>query len=187
MEMEPHAPTVNAAESPPRPARRRAGGIPLVPALLLAAALGLPGCSLFEAPIVQRGHRVSSELIQDIKTGVHTRADVQSLIGSPTSVSTFGSENWYYISSKTRQRPARELSVSDQETVSVAFDNAGVVREVRVLTEADMKPVEMVSRTTPSPGNERTLLQSLFGNIGRFGPAATGAAAGASTGSPGGL
>jgi hypothetical protein len=27
-----------------------------------------------------------------------------------------------------------------------------------------------VRRITPSPGNERTLLQQLFGNIGRVGP-----------------
>ena len=33
-----------------------------------------------------------------------------------------------------------------------------------------MPRVTMVSRETPTPGNERTLLQALFGNIGRFGP-----------------
>jgi outer membrane protein assembly factor BamE (lipoprotein component of BamABCDE complex) len=186
-EMEPHPATVNARGGGRRGGsarRRRAGatGSAIAALVVASSALALAGCSLFEAPVIQRGHRVSSDLIQDIKTGVHTRSDVQSLIGSPTSVSTFGVENWYYISSKTRQRPARALAVSDQETVAVEFDGAGVVRDVRVLTENDMRPVDMVSRTTPSPGTERTLLQALFGNIGRFGPAATGAAPAAPTG-----
>lgn len=161
--------------------RHGARGAAALLAMLLSAA-SLPGCSLFESPQVQRGHRVSADLIQDIKTGVHTRADVQALIGSPTSVSTFGVENWYYISAKTRQRPIRTLQIYDQETVAVSFDSAGVVQEVRVLTAEDMRPIEMVSRTTPSPGTERSLLQELFGNIGRFGPGATGAQSGAATG-----
>jgi hypothetical protein len=33
----------------------------------------------------------------------------------------------------------------------------------------------MVSRETPVPGNERTFLQALFGNVGRFGAGALGA------------
>ncbi len=152
-------PTVNAA--------RRA-------ALALAALLLLPGCSLFEAPVVQRGHRVTQDLLQDITPGVHTRADVQALLGSPTTRNSFGEESWFYISSKTRQRPGRSLQVRDQRTVAVDFDQNGVVRQVRVLTEADARPVVMVSRETPTPGTDRTLLQELFGNIGRFGPAPVG-------------
>jgi outer membrane protein assembly factor BamE (lipoprotein component of BamABCDE complex) len=178
--MDPQRPPVNACL--PRP-RRRLGGLVLALAAMVAV---LPGCSIFEAPIIQRGHRVSSDMIADIKTGVHTRSDVQALIGSPTTVSTFGNENWYYISSKTRQRPGRALAVTDQETVAVEFDGGGVVREVKVLTEGDMRQVQMVSRETPSPGTERTFLQALFGNIGRFGPAATGAQQGSATGAAGG-
>jgi len=139
-------------------------------ALVLAALLLLPGCSIFEAPIIQRGHRVSEDQLKDITPGVHTRADVQALLGSPTATSTFGSESWYYISSKTRQRPGRELLVTDQETVAVEFDDHGVVRQVQVLTDKDARPVQMVERETPSPGTEQTLLQALFGNVGRFSP-----------------
>ena len=41
---------------------------------------------------------------------------------------------------------------------------------MRQIGQGDMPRVTMVSRETPTPGNERTLLQALFGNIGRFGP-----------------
>ena len=35
-------------------------------------------------------------------------------------------------------------------------------------------PVEIVSRTTPSPGNDVSFLQQLLGNVGRFNPGGPG-------------
>jgi outer membrane protein assembly factor BamE (lipoprotein component of BamABCDE complex) len=132
----------------------------------------LPGCSLFEAPNIQRGNRVSADQLSSIVPGVQTRQDVQALLGSPTQTSTFGDPVWYYISSVTRQRPGRQFAVSDQQTVVVEFDTAGVVQRVRTLGEEDSRQVAMTARETPTPGNERTLLQALFGNVGRIGPGA---------------
>jgi outer membrane protein assembly factor BamE (lipoprotein component of BamABCDE complex) len=158
---------VNAA--PPAAPRRR-GARPALPlALTLALALALPGCGIFASPVIDRGHRVSEEQLKDITPGVHTRADVQAMLGSPSASSTFGDRNWFYISSRTRTRPMRTQGVSDPETVVIEFDDRNVVRQVRVIREPDMPTVTMVARETPTPGNDRTLLQALFGNIGRFG------------------
>lgn len=142
-------------------------------ALVLAMLLVGQGCSVFRSPVIARGNRPSEEQIKDISVGVHTRADVQALLGSPTSASAFGDQSWYYISAQTRVRPMQHLGISNPETVAVDFDERGVVTGVRVLREADMVPVRMVSRETPSPGNERTLMQALFGNVGRIGPTPT--------------
>jgi len=139
----------------------------------LAAMLLVGGCSTFRSPEVQRGHRVSEELLRDLTPGVQSKADVQALLGSPTQTSTFTDNQWIYISSRTRLRPGRELMVTEQQTVVVEFDGRGLVREVRTLTEADGRPVTMVARETPTPGNDRTLLQALFGNIGRVGAGST--------------
>ena len=48
------------------------------------------------------------------------------------------------------------------------FDQGGVLRDVKTLDKDDSRPVEVVSRTTPSPGSEASFFQQLFGNIGRF-------------------
>ena len=149
-------------------------------ALLLAALLALPGCSFFQAPTVQRGNRVTEEQLKEITPGVQTRQDVQALLGSPTQASTFGDSTWYYISARTRQRPARALSLTDQQTVVISFDAKGVVQGIRRVGEEDMRTVPVVSRETPTPGNDRTLLQALFGNVGRFGPGASSLPGGAS-------
>ncbi|MDB5374247.1 MAG: cell envelope protein SmpA [Belnapia sp.] len=138
----------------------------------LACGLLLGGCSVFQAPTVQRGNRVTEDQLREITPGVQTRQDVQALLGSPTQASTFGDPVWYYISSRTRQRPAQELSVTDQQTVVVEFDQNGVVTKIRTLGEEDGRRVAVVTRETPTPGNDRTLLQALFGNVGRIGPGA---------------
>ncbi|MDN3564261.1 outer membrane protein assembly factor BamE [Paeniroseomonas aquatica] len=159
-----------------RPADRRLG-LALAGGLLLLA-----GCSVFDAPVIQRGNRLTEDQLKEITPGVQTRTDVQALLGSPTQSSTFGDPVWYYISSRTRTRPGRELSVTDQQTVVVEFDPRGVVTRVRTLGDEDGRPVAVVARETPTPGNDRTLLQALFGNVGRIGP---GASIPTSPGAPG--
>ena len=146
---------------------------PLAVAVLVSLSLG--ACGFFDAPVVQRGNRVTTDQLREVTPGVQTKADVRAALGSPTQTGMFGDDEWYYISSTTRQRPARQSVVSDRQTVVVEFDRAGVVRRVRVLGEDDTRDVEMVSRETPVPGNERTFLQALFGNVGRFGAGALGA------------
>ena len=156
---------VNAGRAAPAGRRPCAAGA-LV--LALATLLAVPACGLFQAPVIARGNRPTEAQIKDISVGVHTRDDIQAMLGSPTSSSAFGDQNWYYISARTRLRPMRHFGISDPETV---------------LGEADMQDVRMVSRETPSPGNERTLTQALFGNIGRVGTGALGAEQGPGAGS----
>lgn len=152
---------------------------------LLAAAL-LGGCgwitdSLGPAP-VQRGNRVDAERLTQITPGVQTRTDVEALLGSPTARGTFDEDNWYYISSRTRLQPARFLEVEDRRVVAISFNRQGVVSGVRELGEADGRNVAVVRRETPVPGNERTLLQALFGNLGRPGTGTAGPSNPANTG-----
>jgi len=144
-------------------------------AALVAAALLAPlgGCSVFGAPEEMRGNRVDEEMLKEITPGVASRADVTAVLGSPSATGTFDQREWYYISSVTHIRPARTPGVENQRVVVVRFNEAGIVEGIDRKGEADMRNVSVVERTTPVPGNERSLLQALFGNIGRFGPAPT--------------
>ncbi len=139
--------------------------------LILVGLLG--GCDWINDRIgpapVERGNRVDPEKLAQISPGVQTRADVEALLGSPTARGTFDEDNWYYISSRTRIAPGRFLEVEDRRVVAISFNRQGVVSGIRELGQADGRNVQMVSRETPVPGTERTLLQALFGSIGRPG------------------
>ncbi|MGG5808176.1 outer membrane protein assembly factor BamE [Falsiroseomonas sp. CW058] len=130
----------------------------------------LPGTDLFDSPRVMRGHAVDAEDLAQVTVGVSSRSDVASLLGSPTATGTFDEDSWYYISAVTRQRPGRALAIDDQQVVAIRFDARGTVTEVRRLGPEAGQQVRFVQRETASPGTERTLLQQLFGNIGRLGP-----------------
>jgi outer membrane protein assembly factor BamE (lipoprotein component of BamABCDE complex) len=153
----------------------------LLPGLAVLTVL-LSGCSVFEAPPVMRGNRADPELLAQLSPGVQTKADVRALLGSPSATGTFDDSEWYYISSVTRIRPAQNPGVENQRVVAMQFDNQGVLRGVRELGEKDMKDVSVVDRTTPVPGTDRTLLQALFGNIGRVGAGGLGGGADAGPG-----
>ncbi|PZW50985.1 Beta-barrel assembly machine subunit BamE [Humitalea rosea] len=160
------------------PPRLPARAVVLMVALLATAAL--PGCgagSPFGSPLQVRGHQVDAEQIREVVVGTHTKADVQAILGSPTATGTFDDNQWYYISGQTRLQPLRTLSLEDQRVVVVRFDDRGVAREVSELDRAAGRDVQIVERQTPVPGTDRTLLQQLFGNLGRLGPGVPGQSA----------
>jgi outer membrane protein assembly factor BamE (lipoprotein component of BamABCDE complex) len=78
------------------------------------------------------------------------------------------------MSAVTRQRPGRTLSVEDQRVVAITFSQAGIVQDIKRVGMEEGRDVAVVNRVTPSPGNDRTVLQQLFGNLGRLAPGVGG-------------
>ncbi|TQF84868.1 outer membrane protein assembly factor BamE [Elioraea sp. Yellowstone] len=153
---------------PDREFRRTMRVIRFQRALALAALLG--GCSLLEPTVDARGHRVEDYQLAEIVPGVQTKADIAALLGTPSTTAPFGDDAWYYVSSTTRSRVGSMPAVDRQTVVAIRFDERGVVQKVETLGLEDAQPVTPVARVTPTPGNDRNLLQMLFGNIGRFSP-----------------
>ena len=114
----------------------------------------------------------------------HTRDKVSEILGSPSSVATFGEETWYYIARQTGTFAFYEPEVLDQQVIAVAFDEAGMVKSVHTYGMEDAQEIAPIARFTPTGGRELTLLEQIFGNLGRF-PVGKGARAqGAITPSP---
>ena len=135
--------------------------------LLTASALAalLVAC----APnITQRGNLPDPELLSRIQPGSQTRTQVADILGSPSSIATFGEEVWYYISSQTETLAFFEPEILDQKVIAIAFDDAGRVKTIRTYGLEDAQAIDPVSRTTPTGGREFTIIEQLFGNLGRF-------------------
>lgn len=149
--------------------------LPLTPLLapLLAGSLALlplAACSVFQSPKQMRGMHVDTEELKQLVPGTTTRADVTSLLGSPTAHATFDDNTWIYIGQTTRPRIGRIEGVVSQDVVALTFDQNGVLRTVKHLNEDNSQNVAMVGRSTPSPGSSASFLQQLLGNIGRYSP-----------------
>ena len=137
-----------------------------LPALALSATcLGLMACG---TGIQVRGNLPEPEDVAVIEPGVHSRQDIVDLLGSPSTVSTFQDRKWYYIGQKTQQFAFSRPEVLDRSVLVVTFDDAGYVDQTISYTLADGKQVQPVERITPTEGKDLTILQQLFGNLGRF-------------------
>ncbi len=140
-----------------------------------ALVLALGACSVPEFMSFDpqtRGNMVDAEQLKELVPGTSSRADVTSLLGSPTAKATFDDNTWIYIAEITRPVIGGTLEVDHQHVVVVSFNQAGIVRNIETKTKADAKPVQVVSRTTPSPGSDASILQQLLGNVGKFSPVA---------------
>lgn len=138
--------------------------------LALAAvvvALGLGACGVRTNT---QGNMVDPELLKQVKPGSLTKEQVQTLLGTPSSVSTFDQTTWYYIGKQTQTIAFLDPSVLDQKVVAIEFDNKGVVKAIHQYGEADGKDVDIVSRTTPTRGKSigvfDQLWQALIDQIG---------------------
>lgn len=115
-----------------------------------------------------RGNLPEPELLAKISPGVQSREDVASLLGSPSTISTFQDDKWYYIGQKTTQFAFFAPEVLERKVVQISFDPTGIVAESKVYTLEDGQEIDPVDRITPTEGRELTILQQLLGNVGKF-------------------
>ena len=115
-----------------------------------------------------RGYVPTEETINKLKTGVDNKRKVVRLVGSPTSVSTFESGTWYYVSRRSQQLAFFEEELLDQEVVAIDLDKNGLVKGLRRYAMDDARNIIPVGHKTISHGREMGIMEQLFGNLGRF-------------------
>ncbi len=133
--------------------------------LLPLFALALSAC---EPRLDTHGFMPNSELVSQIQTGEQDKFEVVEVLGSPSSLATFDDDIWYYITQQSRTFAFFKPEIIDQQVLVVRFDEADVVSEINRYTIEDGLIVDPVTRETPTAGKELSILQQLFGNIGRF-------------------
>lgn len=121
------------------------------------------------SPVVTvHGNSVDDTRVGELVPGTHTREDVSMILGSPSSVSLFGKETWFYIGDQQETLAFLEPEVVDRRVVTCRFNDDGVLESVESFGIERGKKVDIVDRTTPTRGNEMTILEQFMGNIGRF-------------------
>lgn len=133
-------------------------------ATLFVALLALSACTPVTA---NRGNMLEDYQMQEVQPGLDTRDDVIRKIGSPTTVSPFDNNTWYYLGQKTEKRGILDSKVVNERIVMVTFAEDGFVQAVKERKEG-REDVTLVERETPTEGNEMTIMQQMMGNLGKF-------------------
>lgn len=137
----------------------------LLIALLGFSALALGGCA---KDINARGNLPPEEAFTQLEPGQQTRQDVQLILGTPSTTSSFGPETWYYISALTTQYAFYSVEEIERDVYALSFDERGILQEVKTYGLDDGEDIQVVERETPTMGREFSLIEQLIGNLGRF-------------------
>jgi len=136
---------------------------------LLIAAFSAAALTAACAPVIgQNGFQAIDAKPTDIVAGTDTKQTVLARLGTPSTTSTFESDNiWYYISQVTEKYTYNQAQVTQRSVTEITFNEGGQVAEVRTLGLDDGQRLAMNSRETPTRGRQLTILEQLLGNVGR--------------------
>ena len=133
--------------------------------VLFAVALGLSAC---ESRLNTRGNLLDPERIADIRPGELSRDEVAEILGSPSSITPFGSDTWYYISQRTETFAFFSPKIIERQILVISFNKDGKVAKVDTLGLEQGQLINPIERTTPTHGNKLTVIEQMIGNLGRF-------------------
>lgn len=136
----------------------------LVAALLLSTAVA---CTPIRST---HGFQVVEAKPADVVVGTDTKSTVTERLGSPSVVSTFEPNVWFYVSQGMARVAFYKPKPTEREVVAITFDEA--TEKVTAVEKIDLtqgKVLEYAKRETPTRGRELTVLEQLLGTVGRAG------------------
>ena len=135
---------------------------PVTAACAIVLALALAGCT---GETFQRGYVLPEGALEQIPLGA-SQEQVLLVLGTPSTVATVSGEAFYYISQKA-DRPISfmQAKVTDQRVIAVYFDQGRKVRRVAEYGMKDGHVFDFVSQTTPTGGNDLSVITTMIHNI----------------------
>jgi outer membrane protein assembly factor BamE (lipoprotein component of BamABCDE complex) len=140
----------------------RSQGRTVTAACAIALAFALAGCT---GETFQRGYVMPEGALEQIPLGA-SQEQVLLVLGTPSTVATVSGEAFYYISQKA-DRPISfmQAKVTDQRVIAVYFDQGRKVRRVAEYGMKDGHVFDFVSQTTPTGGNDLSVVTTMIHNI----------------------
>jgi outer membrane protein assembly factor BamE (lipoprotein component of BamABCDE complex) len=139
---------------------------PVLCALAASAAL-VQGCAPISA---YHGFQVVDAKPADMKVGEDTKSTVLSRLGSPSSVSTFDPNIWFYISQVSEHEAFYKAKTIRRDIVAVSFSKEDdKVAKIDTLSLKDGRVIAFNGRETPTRGRSLSVLEQIIGTLGQGG------------------
>lgn len=136
--------------------------------LIGVVSVALGAC---EPRVSLRGNDPLDSRMDAVNVGVSTKRDVAQAIGTPSTVSTFDDNVWYYMSQRRESWAFYDDEVVEHQVLAFRFDEGGVLREIEEFDETALTEVNFRDRETPTTGRQMSIMEQLFGNLGNVGGA----------------
>jgi outer membrane protein assembly factor BamE (lipoprotein component of BamABCDE complex) len=138
-------------------------------ALLVAAPLGLTSACSVGTQVTRHGYIADDGALDQIQLG-SSKEQVRLVMGTPSTTATMGNEVYFYLSETKKTQLFLEPEVIDRRVLTFYFDDDDRLTRIANYGIEDGKVIDLISRKTPSRGDELTALRQIFGNIGYISP-----------------
>ena len=134
--------------------------------LLFAAGLALIVTACAPVTALQ-GYQPIDVKPGDIKVGDDSKMSVRTKLGSPTTISTFEPNIWFYMNQTTDQFGAYTPRTRTRDIVAITFDKTSEkVLAVNDFTTKDGRIIAFNKRETATTGQELSVWQQLISTLG---------------------
>ena len=117
--------------------------------------------------------RISNHGVLNIENKIHTiiereleKAEVEALLGPPSTISAFEFNKWYYINSKIKHFAFYKPEIIHHKVYEIVFNSDNQVLEVNIYDEENFNKIEFNQDYTDTRGNKKSLLQSILRDVG---------------------
>lgn len=109
---------------------------------------------------------------QAVNPDTDTKASVLARLGNPSVKSTFdediAEDTWFYMNSVRQRYAYLRPQIEERTITAITFNEDGQVQKVAEYGIEDGRYVNFVDRKTPTRGRELSVLEQVFGTIGRL-------------------
>jgi outer membrane protein assembly factor BamE (lipoprotein component of BamABCDE complex) len=113
------------------------------------------------------GYDLDLKNLEKLKINKSTREDVINILGSPSTVSGFTDDEWYYVTVQTTRKSMFNPRVTERDIVQLKF-RGNILTHIEVRQDQGKKDMNFCKDESPVHGNDSTALKDMFYNMGRF-------------------
>ncbi|WP_420724223.1 outer membrane protein assembly factor BamE [Hwanghaeella sp. LZ110] len=128
--------------------------------------LALTAC---DPKVALRGNAPLESRLEQISVGQSTKRDVVAAIGTPSTIGTFDDNVWYYMSQRRETWAFYPTEVTENQVLAFHFDEGGTLQTIDTYDKDALTEVNLEEKETPTSGRTMSIMEQLFGNLGKFG------------------
>ena len=117
--------------------------------------------------------RISNHGVLNIDNKIDTiiekkleKAEVEALLGPPSTVSAFEFNKWYYISNTIKHMAFYKPEIINHKIYEIIFNSENQAIEINYFDEKDLNKISYNKDYTDTKGNKKSLLHNILKGVG---------------------
>lgn len=118
--------------------------------------------------------RISNHGVLNIEKHIHSivdnkleKAEIEALLGNPSTVSAFEFNKWYYINSSIKHFAFYKPEIIKLKVYEIIFNSENQASEINTYDQDDLKELYFNSDVTDTRGNKQSFLELILKGIGQ--------------------